>query len=114
MKSKFIFLFLFLGIFIGASLVYLYPQLQSFETKRANIITGMNDLIGQQVEAGNYRCCIEPACTMCFMGNWIWDDGICRCDDMIAQGEDDKVCPQCKKGLEEGKCKYAQEEKCEL
>lgn len=112
--KKLIFLFLFLGVFIGIGLASVYPQFQSFEIRRANIITGMNNIINQQAERGNYRCCIEPACTMCFMGNWIWDDGICRCDDMIAQGKDDKVCPQCKRGLEEGKCKYSQEEKCGL
>jgi hypothetical protein len=64
----------------------------------------MYDLIDLQAREGNYRCCIDPPCTMCFMGDWIWDDGTCRCDDMIAQGEDDKVCPQCKGGSEEGTC----------
>jgi len=74
----------------------------------------MEELIDQQVKKGNYRCCIEPACTMCLMGDWLWDDGICRCDDVIVKGENDKVCPQCKKGLEEGKCKYSEEDYCEI
>ena len=112
-NKKFIFLFLFVGISIGIVFANLYPNFQSFEKKRSNIINDMEMLIEQQTKEGNYRCCIEPACTMCFMGNWLWDDGICRCDDMIANGEDDKVCPQCKKGLEEGFCKYSEKEKCE-
>ncbi len=112
-NKKFIFLFLFVGISIGIVFANLYPNFQSFEKKRSNIINDMEMLIEQQTKEGNYRCCIEPACTMCFMGDWLWDDGICRCDDMIANGEDDKVCPQCKKGLEEGFCKYSEKEKCE-
>jgi hypothetical protein len=104
MKLKFIFLLFIIGILTGAGLVKLYAHFQSFETRRANIINDMYDLIDLQAREGNYRCCIDPPCTMCFMGDWIWDDGTCRCDDMIAQGEDDKVCPQCKGGSEEGTC----------
>ena len=113
-KKRFVFLFLFIGFFIGISVVSVYPNLQSFEKKRSNIINDMEMLIEQQTKEGNYRCCIEPACTMCFMGDWLWDDGICRCDDMIANGEDDKVCPQCKKGLEEGSCKSTDKKPCDL
>lgn len=109
-----IFLFLFFGIFIGIIFASVYPNFQSFEERRENIIIEMNSVISQNVEEGEYKCCIEPACTMCFLGNWVWDDGICRCDDMIAQGKDDKVCPQCKRGLEEGRCKYSQKDKCEI
>lgn len=72
----------------------------------------MNKVIDQQVKEGNYGCCIEPACTMCFMGEWLWDDGICRCDGMIVKEELDKVCPQCKKGLGEGLCKSTNEKPC--
>lgn len=97
------------GSFLGIVSAFVYPEFQSFENRRAGVLGDMQDLINEQVEEGNYRCCIEPACTMCFMGGWIWDDGICRCDDMIAAGEDDKVCPQCKKGLKEGICKSAGE-----
>jgi len=113
-KKRFIFLFVLLGISIGISVVSVYLNFHSFEKKRSNVIGNMEMLIEQQVEEGNYRCCIEPACTMCFMGDWLWDDGICRCDDMIANGEDDKVCPQCIKGLEKGICKSTNEEPCDL
>ena len=112
MKS---FLFLFLGVIVGYLFIDLViPNLQPFDIRRELVIKDMNSLIEESVEKGDYRCCIDPPCTMCFLGEWIWEDGICRCDDMIAQGQDDKVCPQCKKGLKEGKCKYAQSDKCEL
>ncbi|MBU2638629.1 MAG: hypothetical protein KJ955_06660 [Nanoarchaeota archaeon] len=107
-------LVLLIGIFMGVGLAASYPYFQSFESRRATILNDMEQLIEEQVKEGNYRCCIEPACTMCFMGSWIWDDGICRCDDMIASGQDDKVCPQCKKGLEEGRCKSSDEDFCEV
>ena len=54
---------------------------------------------------GKYKCCIKPLCTMCYLGEWAWEDGTCDCDGMIAKGDLDKVCPQCKKGIEEGRCK---------
>lgn len=113
-NKKLIVLFSLLGILIGIVSANLYPNFQSFEKKRSNIISDMETLISQQVKEGNYKCCIEPACTMCFMGNWIWDDGICRCDDMIVKGELDKVCPQCKRGLEEGLCKSTDKKPCDL
>ncbi|MBU2634066.1 MAG: hypothetical protein KJ674_02370 [Nanoarchaeota archaeon] len=103
--KKLIFLFLFLSIFVGVVFGNFFINIQSFDKQRENIINDMNLAISEQVEKGNYRCCIDPPCTMCYLGNWIWDDGICRCDDMILEGEFDKVCPQCKKGLEEGICK---------
>jgi len=98
---------LILGIVIGIFITSIYPNFQSYSQRRAATISDIDSEIAKSVAEGNYRCCIAPACTMCYLGDWIWDDGICRCDDMIAQGQDDKVCPQCKKGLEEGKCKYS-------
>jgi hypothetical protein len=96
-----ILLVIVVAIFVGA-------QTSTFEKKRRRILDGMTELIDEQVEDGNYRCCIEPACTMCFMGNWMWDDGICRCDDMILEGDFDKVCPQCQKGIDEGQCESSE------
>lgn len=59
---------------------------------------------------GVYKCCIHPACTMCFMEANKWNNfetGTCACDDLIAEGKE--PCPQCKNGLceksEEGVCK---------
>lgn len=51
-------------------------------------------------ENGDYRCCIEPDCTMCYISANKWNygkAGTCACDDFIARGED--PCPQCIKGL---------------
>ncbi len=79
-------------------------QQLSFEERRANILNELSEAINDAKLEGKYGCCIEPPCTMCYLGEWIWDDGYCRCDEMIKKGEFDKVCPQCKKGLEEGKC----------
>ena len=70
--------------------------------------------IQAKVDAGEYRCCIDPPCDMCFLGHWLWDDGACYCDDMIAKGEFDKVCPQCKNGIELGLCKSTQEDFCDI
>jgi len=49
---------------------------------------------------GEYKCCIEPPCTMCYDGPTKWNygqAGKCFCDDFIARGEE--PCPQCKKGV---------------
>lgn len=51
-------------------------------------------------ENGGYKCCIEPACTMCYVSPNKWNygkAGTCACDEFIARGED--PCPQCIKGL---------------
>ena len=47
-------------------------------------------------EEGQYRCCIEPDCTMCYSEGNKWNygqAGTCACDDFIARGEE--PCPQC-------------------
>lgn len=104
MKRLF-FIFLISGILIGAVSASLYPNLQSYEKRRENIINDIESLIEEKTESGEYKCCIEPSCNMCFLGEWLWDDGICRCDDLITNGENDKVCPECKAGIKEGRCK---------
>lgn len=114
---KKIFFLFFIFFIIGLVYVNINLKEESFQTKRENIISEMEKLIQEQVELGNYSCCIQPACTMCFMGNWLWDDGMCRCDEMIATGQDDKVCPQCVKALEEGVCESTENEEfsaCEV
>lgn len=113
MKQNFIFLFLFVGIFIGIILTSLYSNFQSFEQKRTNILNELYSAINEAKVQGKYICCIDPPCTMCYMGTWIWKDGSCYCDEMMAKGESDKVCPQCKKGLEEGRCKSSLRDVCE-
>jgi len=67
--------------------------------------------IQKAVAAGDYRCCIEPPCSMCYMKANQWNNytaGTCACDDLIAEGKD--PCPECQKGnCEEGNdaCKSA-------
>lgn len=56
--------------------------------------------IQKAMAAGDYRCCIDPPCTMCFMEANKWNNfeaGTCACDDLIAQGKE--ACPQCQGGL---------------
>jgi hypothetical protein len=66
------------------------------------IIKERDYAIGQAVMAGDYRCCINPPCTMCYMEENKWNNyvaGTCACDDLIARGEE--PCPQCKRGLDD-------------
>lgn len=76
----------------------------TFEGKRERVLSKLYLAIAEAEKAGKYNCCIEPACTMCYLGEWLWDDGTCDCDKLMLKGEWDKVCPQCKKGIEEGRC----------
>jgi len=68
--------------------------------KLQRIIREQEQAIQEAVKEGVYKCCIEPACTMCYMEANKWNNyqaGTCACDDLIAQGEE--PCPQCQKGL---------------
>jgi hypothetical protein len=87
---------------------------ESFEQKRSRVLKELSSSIEDARVAGNYACCIDPPCDMCYLGHWLWPDGICRCDEMIAKGEFDKVCPQCQRGIEEGKCSSTTETSCEI
>jgi hypothetical protein len=63
---------------------------------------------------GKYKCCIEPACDMCYLGHWKFEKGTCYCDDAIKEGRDEDICPQCIKGLENGECSSSEGgESCE-
>ena len=81
----------------------------TFEDRREGVLTNLFTALEEAKASGHYKCCIEPPCTMCYMGNWIWDDGTCDCDGMIAAGEWDKVCPECVYGIEEGACESTQD-----
>lgn len=93
-----------MGIIIGIISTELYPNFQTYQQKRNDVIFLMEETISQEIEEENYRCCIEPPCKMCFLGNWIWEDGKCDCDTMIAQDKMDKVCPECIRGIKDGRC----------
>lgn len=77
---------------------------KSFKDKRSQILSEIDIALKEATKSGNYKCCIEPPCKMCFLGNWIWKEGTCNCETMIAQGQWDKVCPECKAGIKEGRC----------
>ncbi len=65
---------------------------------------GWNKMAGKfSGKTAEYACCIDPPCSMCLEGKWIWPGGACLCRDALANGEMDKVCPECLKGIEEGK-----------
>ena len=104
-KIKFTVLFLvIIAIVVGYVLVSNYFKVKSFDKEREGIVSEIDNALNEASLAGNYECCIEPPCKMCYLGNWIWDDGRCDCDGEIAQGNWDNVCPECKKGVEEGRC----------
>jgi hypothetical protein len=74
---------------------------KSFEEKRDEILSEIDITLKEATESGKYKCCMKPPCKMCLLGNWIWKDGICRCDIMIEQNEWDNVCPECKGNIKE-------------
>lgn len=102
-------------IFLVANLLFGLSQKQtsfsqlSPQEKQQRVVEKRDLGIKQAMEAGDYRCCINPPCTMCYMEANQWNNfqaGTCACDDLIAQGKE--PCPQCKKGLcpqdEDGVC----------
>ena len=113
-KIFFSFFLLSLLIINGCGITGNVTKELSFEERREKVLFELHTGIEKAKEEGRYKCCIEPACTMCYMGNWLWEDGSCYCDDMIAKGEMDKVCPECKKGIESGSCSSTKEEFCNL
>lgn len=106
-NKKIILLILIMGIVAAAALFSIKARKNenNFETRREKVLSQLYLAIEQAEIEGKYKCCIEPLCTMCYFGDWIWKDGTCDCDGMIAKGELDKVCPQCLRGIKEGRCK---------
>lgn len=106
--SKFITLLIIICVVsIWYSLGRGYLRSKTFQEKRTEILSEFNTVLKEAVAKGEYKCCITPPCKMCFLGNWIFEDGRCDCDTLIAQNKLDKVCPECIHGIEEGKCKSA-------
>ncbi len=54
-------------------------------------------------QVAEMECCIEPPCEMCARGEWIFEKGTCLCRIHLEQGHIDKVCPECRKGIAEGR-----------
>ncbi len=61
-----------------------------------SIIAQRDFAIQKAVESGDYECCTEPPCTMCYMEANEWNNftpGTCSCGKLIAEGKES--CPQC-------------------
>ncbi|PIU15517.1 hypothetical protein COT20_01610 [bacterium (Candidatus Gribaldobacteria) CG08_land_8_20_14_0_20_39_15] len=101
------FIFIVLIFLLGGIAGYLFFNIQNPtfeklapEAMYQRLINERDFAIAKAIERGDYRCCINPPCTMCYMEANQWNNftaGTCACDDLIAQGKD--PCPQCKKGL---------------
>lgn len=107
MKTKLIILVIVILIATGIVVFFITKKAGggTFEERREKVLSELYLAIEQAERMGRYKCCIEPLCTMCYLGDWVWKDGTCDCDGMIAKGEWDKVCPQCIRGIKEGRCK---------
>ena len=101
------FIFIILIFLLGSFGNYLFFSIQnpafeklSPEAMYQKIIKNRDFAISQAVARGDYKCCINPPCTMCYLEANQWNNfiaGTCACDDLIAKGE--KPCPQCERGL---------------
>jgi hypothetical protein len=103
LKASVIVILLSIGVILGyllfSSNEVAFENLGSVEMHQK--IISQRDFAIQKAKAeGNYKCCIEPPCTMCYSEANQWNNqtaGTCACDDLIAQGKE--PCPQCKRGL---------------
>lgn len=102
-----VFLFVFLIVAINAILI-----INNKSTGR--VIENLYNAIESAEQKGVYGCCIDPPCTMCYLGHWKFEKGTCVCDEAIAEGRFNDVCPECKSGIEKGLCSLTVEEECEL
>jgi len=109
MKKTYLFVFLFLIIIANALFLINYNN-----NSPEKIIGRLYRSIEFAQEKGDYNCCIEPACTMCYLGKWKFETGTCHCDEAITEGRFDDVCPECKSGIEKGLCDSTIEKGCEL
>lgn len=93
---------LIIGIALSyAAFVYFSkPESETPQEKLSSIVEARDNEIRMAQARGDYRCCIEPPCTMCYMEANQWNNytaGTCACDDLIKQGK--KPCPQCGQSL---------------
>ncbi|MBU1130812.1 hypothetical protein KJ840_01645 [Patescibacteria group bacterium] len=106
MLNKYLIISLLGGVVIFSVLSFLlfenvgYVRLLSPAARQAYIIKARDFSIQEAKKQGDYRCCINPPCTMCYMEPNQWNNytaGTCACDDLIAQGKE--PCPQCAQAL---------------
>jgi len=100
-------------IFISILLLLIVGYLFWSYPRGLKAVDNLDKAIAEAVEKGDYSCCIDPPCRMCFMGEWVFEKGTCDCDQYIGSGEMDKVCPECKHGIEEGECE-SQKGSCQI
>lgn len=95
----------FAGIIVTTVVLSLVQERNTFsrlgsEEMYQRLISERNLAVQKAVEAGVYKCCIEPPCTMCYWEGNPWNNqtaGTCDCDTLIALGKE--PCPQCVAGL---------------
>lgn len=94
-----ILLIILIGVINFSSTIPKYQSLDPDELQ--SLVVETRDYgIQKAKENGEYRCCINPPCTMCYMEANQWNNqqaGTCACDDLIAKGEE--PCPQCADAL---------------
>jgi hypothetical protein len=118
-KLSFFLFFLFIILIINTIILF-KPKItrdiiKNQETEEPDkVINNLYEAIQVAEEKGEYKCCIEPACTMCYLGHWKFEKGTCYCDLAISEGRNEDVCPECKSGLEQGLCNSVEQEECEL
>lgn len=111
----------FIGLGLGLAIYYFsFPPFSKLspEEMHQQIISQRDFAIKEAIAHGDYNCCVEPVCTMCYMEANQWNHqtaGTCDCAGFIAQGEE--PCPQCQRALtqtEEGSCTLDVGSECNL
>lgn len=91
-------------LFLGNGLFGLHSLTGETIYEDKDLPGNLEKKIQEAREKGDYDCCLDPPCTMCYMGSWVFPQEECHCDEAIAEGNWDKVCPECKKGMKKGQC----------
>jgi hypothetical protein len=114
-------IFIFIAVIVLMLIILYLIQSSNSNLGMEKILENPEVVIGNLYKAidivkenGKYKCCIEPACTMCYLGHWKFKEGTCFCDDAIKEGRDDDVCPECVSGIEKGLCTSSKEKGCEI
>ena len=82
MLKKFsFFLFFIILLLITTEIIAKDYQQNKYEPEK--VINNLHKAIKNSEKQGNYKCCIQPSCTMCFLGKWEFEVGKCFCDDAI-------------------------------
>lgn len=75
---------IFIGILINT---FFINNMKTMDMKRAEFISLKNEIIGEQLLNGDYRCCLEKPCTYCIEKTPGHGEGaICDCLSDIING----------------------------